>query len=127
ERIAGKKDYVGRMAGHAGDLCVLNELDRIRSTSVLRDARVGIVNVAIFIEHDVLEHSAEAQRLKDVRLVFWREVDRLRVAASFDVEDALIAPNVFVVANKMTFRISRERGFPRAAETEKQRRHACLF
>ena len=88
ERIAGEKDYVGRMARHAGNLRVLNELDRIRSTSVFRDARVGIIDIVVFIEHDVLEHSAEAQRLKDVRLVFWREIDRLCVAAAFDVEDA---------------------------------------
>ena len=127
ERIAGEKDYVGRMTGDAGNLRVLNELDRIRATSVLRDARVGVIDVAIFIEHDVLEHGAEAQRLENVRLVFRREIDRLCVAAAFDVEDAVIAPNVFVVANEMTLRIGRERGFSRAAETEEQGRHARLL
>jgi hypothetical protein len=34
---------------------------------------------------------------------------------------------VFVVANKMTLWICRQRGFPRAAKTEKQRRHTSLF
>jgi hypothetical protein len=81
----------------------------------------------IFIEHDILKYRPEAQRLENVRFALGREVDRLRVAAAFDVEDALIAPNVFVVANEMTFWICRQRGFPRATETEKQRRHACLF
>ena len=127
ERVAGEKDHVGRMAGDAGDLRVLDELDRIRAARVLRDARVGVIDVAIFIEHDVLEHRAEAQRLKDVRLVFRREVDRLRVAAAFDVEDAVVAPAVFVVADEMALRIGRERGLARAAETEEQRRRAGLL
>ena len=55
--------------------------------------RVGEVDVAIVIEHDVLQHRAEAQRLENVRLAFRREVDRLGVAAAFDVEDAVVAPD----------------------------------
>src|SRR3954447_12884710 len=127
ERIAREENDVVRMTRYTGDLRVLNELDGIRSTSVFRDARVGIINVAISSEHDVLEDSAEAKRLKDVRLVFWCEIDRFRVAAAFDVEDAVISPNMFVVADKMTFRIGRQRRFSCAAETEKQRGHARLF
>src|SRR4026208_1898122 len=122
ERIAGEKDYVRGMTGHTGNLRVLNEVDRVGPTSVFRDARVGIIDVTIFSEHDVLEYCAETQRLKNVRFVFWCEIDCLSVAAAFDVEDAVISPDVFVVANKMTLWICRQRGFPRAAKTEKQRR-----
>ena len=70
----------------------MNELDRIRAARVLRDARVGVIDVAVFIEHHVLQHRAEAQRLENVRLVLGREIDRLGVAAAFDVEDAVVAP-----------------------------------
>ena len=90
------------MTRDTGDLRVLNELDRIRSTSVLRDACIGVIDIALFVEDDVLEYGAEPQRLKNVRLAFWREIDRLRIATAFDIENAVIAPNVFVVTNEMT-------------------------
>ena len=115
------------MAGDAGDLRVLDELDRIGAAGVLRDARVGVIDVVIFIEHHVLEHRAETQRLEDVRLALGREVDRLGVAAALDVEDAVVAPAVLVVADEMTFRIGGECRFPRAAQAEEQRGCAGLF
>ena len=115
KRIAREKNHIGRMTRDTGNLRVLNELDWICAAGVFRDARVGVIDVSIFIEHHVLEHGAEAQRLKNIRLVFRREVDRLCVTATFDVEDTVVAPNMFVVADEMTFRICRQRGFPRAA------------
>ena len=63
-------------------------------------ARVGVVHAVVFIEHHVFEYRAEAQRLENVRLALGREVDRLRVAAAFDIEDAILAPAVLVVANQ---------------------------
>ena len=127
EGVASKEDHIGRMTGHAGDLGVLNELDRIRAARVLRDARVGVIDDAIFIEHDVLQHGAEAQRLENIRLAFRRKIDRLGVAAAFDVEDAVVAPAVLVVADEMTFRIGGERRFARAAQAEEQGGRAALF
>ena len=127
ERVAGEEDHVGRMAGHARDFRVVDELDRIRAARVLRDARVGEVHAVVFIEHHVLQHRAEAQRLENVRLVLGREVDRLGVAAAFDVEDAVVAPAVLVVADEMALRIGGERRLARAAEAEEQRRRAGLF
>jgi hypothetical protein len=50
----------------------LNKLDRIRSASVLRNACIGVIDISIVIKHHVLEHRAEAQRLKNVWFVFWR-------------------------------------------------------
>ena len=127
EGVAGQEDHVGRMAGHAGDLRVADELDRIRAARVLRDARVGEVDVVVLIEHDVLQHRAEAQRLEDVRLALGREVDRLGVAAAFDVEDAVVAPAVLVVADEMALRVGGERRLARAGEAEQQRRRAGLL
>src|SRR5215831_12194782 len=70
--IASEKDHISRMSGDARNLCVLDELDRIRATRVLRDARVRVIDVMIFIENDILQHRAEAQRLKNIRLAFRR-------------------------------------------------------
>ena len=48
-------------------------------------------------------------------------MDALRVAASFDIEDAVIAPAMFVVADQAAGRIGRERRLARARETEEER------
>ena len=117
---------VGWPATH-GIFAFCDELDRIGAARVLRDARVGVVDAVVVVEHDVLQHRAEAERLEDVRLALGREVDRLGVAAAFDVEDAVVAPAVLVVADEMALRVGGERRLARAGEAEEQRRRAGLF
>ena len=46
--------------------------------------------------------------------------DRFGVAATLEVEDAGVAPSVFVVADEPAARVSRERRLAGAAETEEQ-------
>src|SRR4030095_8244047 len=113
ERIAREENHIGWMARDTRNFRVLNELNRICATSVFRDARVGVIDIAVFIEDDVLEHSTKPQSLENIRLVFGRKVNRLCVATAFDIENAVIAPNVFVVTNKMTLWIGWECGFLR--------------
>lgn len=57
----------------------------------------------------------------DFRFLFGGEVDAFGVAASFDVEDAGVGPDVFVVANEFTVRVSGEGGFASTGETEEER------
>ena len=104
KRIAREEDDVGRMACHAGDLRAVDELDGIGAACVLRDAGVGKID-ADFLLHYVFQHRTKAQRLEDIRLVLWGEVDGLGVTAPFDIEDAVFAPAMLVVANQVAFRI----------------------
>ena len=115
------------MTGDTWNLGVLNELDRIRAARVLRDADVGVIDHSIFIEHDVLKHGAEAQRLENIRLVFRRKIDRLGVATSFDVENSVVAPAMLIVADEMAFRVGGEGRFARAAQAEEQARTRRSF
>src|SRR4051812_1558257 len=115
------------MAGDTRDFRVLNKFDRIRTARVQRDADVGVVDFPIILEDNVLEHRTETERLENIRLTFVRKVYCLRVATAFDVEDAVVAPDVFVVSDEMTLRIGREGRLPRAAESEEQRRHTALL
>ena len=57
--------------------------------------------VPVFIEDDVLEHGAKTQRLEMSGSDFRRQVDGLGVAAAFDVEDAVVAPAMFVIADQL--------------------------
>ena len=121
ERVASEENHIGRMAGCARDFRVVDEFDRIRAARVECDPRVRVVHAVVFIEHHVFEYRAEAQRPENIRLALWREVDRLRVAAAFDIEDAVVAPAVLVVADEMALRVGGESGLARAAEAEEQR------
>jgi hypothetical protein len=56
--------------------------------------------------------------LPDLGLGRLRETDRLRVAAALEVEDAIVAPAVLVVADQQPFGIGRERRLARAREPE---------
>ena len=56
------------------------------------------------IDH-VLEHRAEASRRRvDLRLGLGGEADHLRVAAALEVEDAVVAPAMLVVADQVPLR-----------------------
>src|SRR5580704_15959080 len=60
ERVTREENHIGWMAGQTRDFSVLDELDRIRAARVERDARVGVVHAAVFIEHHVFEYRAKA-------------------------------------------------------------------
>src|SRR4030095_11942151 len=92
--VAREKDNVGRMTGDTGNLRVLDKLYRVRASGILRDADVGVIDIAVLIEHNVLYHSAETQCLKNVRLAFGRKINRLGVTAAFDIENAIVTPDM---------------------------------
>ena len=84
--------------------------------------RVQVQLARVRIDRNVLEDRAEAVRGRvDVRLVDVAQADRLGVAAALEVEDALVAPAVLVVADQDALRIRAERGLAGAGEAEEDR------
>ena len=112
-----------RLAGAAGARSVRNEVERIGRTGVLGlRAVVEIGHAGVFVEHDVFEHRAEAVAGGvDLRLGFLRQLDALGVAAAFEIEDAVLAPAVLVVADQRAVRIGRQRGLAGAGQAEEDR------
>src|SRR5687767_6007683 len=88
--IGGQEDDIGGVTGHAGDLRVLDELDRVGAAGVLGDADVRIVNAAVLLEDDVLEDSAKTQGPENIRFVCRSEINCLGVATAFDIENAVV-------------------------------------
>ena len=102
---------------------IRNEFERIRGTGIfglrvvveVADARLGI-------EHHVFQHGAEAERRRvDLRLGLRRQLDALGVAAAFEIEHALRAPAVLVVADQRAVGIGRQRRLAGAGQPEEQR------
>src|SRR5262249_57432964 len=74
------------------------------------------------VDHDVLEQRAElVRRGVDLRLGLGREADHLRVAAILEVEDAGVAPAVFVVADQLPGGIGGERRLARTRQAREKR------
>ena len=122
ERIGGEEDDRARMAGALRRQRVRDLLELVRGARVLGLRVVVEVEDAALVHDDVLEHGAErARRPVDLRLRLGREADHLRVAAAFEVEDAVVRPAVLVVADQVALRIGGERRLPRAGEAEEDR------
>ena len=82
-------------------------------------ARVGL-------DHHILEDRAEPDRAEDLGLRVGLQADALGVAAALDVEDAVVAPAVLVVADERPVRLRRERCLAGAAEAEEERHVAVV-
>ena len=108
ESIASEHDDVGRLLGDvARNPGVGDVLDRVRASGVLRDTDVVVVGYAVNrVVNHILEDRAEADGSVDLGLLLRREVDALGVASTFDVENAIVGPNVLIVTNEFSMGVS---------------------
>ncbi len=97
-----------------------DRLQRIGAAGVLGDRVVVQVEASRRRVHDhVLEHRPEGVgRGVDLRLRVGREADDLGVAAALDVEDAVLAPAVLVVADQRPLGVGGEGRLARARQPE---------
>src|SRR5581483_6843760 len=99
ESIACEKNHIGRMSGNAWDLCVLDELDWVRAPGVLGDGCVGVIDIVVLVQNNVLQHGTKTERLKNVGLAFRCKINRLGITTAFDVENSVVAPNMLIVTD----------------------------
>ncbi len=103
----------------AGDQAVGDEFDRVAHPGVFGDGAVKEIEFpGLVVHHDVFDQRAEADRIVDLGFVFMGEVDALREAAAFHVEDAVAAPAVLVVADEPSVRVCGNRGLAGAGKAE---------
>ena len=114
------------MAAHLLRHRIRDEVERIRGPRVLGERFVvQIDDAGDRIVHDILEDRAEPVRAGvDLRLGLRGELDHLRVAPAFEVEDTVVAPPVLVVADQPASGIGGQRGLAGAGETEEEGRVA---
>ncbi len=123
EGVGGEHHHVLRLRRAAGARGVRDEVERVRGTRVLGlGAVVEIDHAGVFVEHAVLEHRAEARACGiDLRLGLLRQLDALGIAAALEIEDAVRAPAVLVVADQRAVGIGRQRGLAGARQPEEDR------
>jgi hypothetical protein len=91
------------MASDCGDLSVGDELERVGGAGVLSERNVVEVDLAgVFVKSNILKHSSELDGVVDLWLLLSTESDALGIAATLDVEDSLVTPDVLVITDKFT-------------------------
>src|SRR5712691_2827271 len=76
--------------------------------------------MSVRIDHHVFQNATEANRVPDLRLTEFGKTNRLGVTTALDVEDALVRPAMFVVADEPPFQIGRERRFSSTGKAKEQ-------
>jgi len=85
-------------------------INRIRYTCILCYALICEINLAVLINSNVLKKSVTSDCIVDIRLRILIKVDNLCVAATFEVEYAVIIPAVFIITDQQTLGICRQCG-----------------
>ena len=105
--------------GEAGNLCIVDELDRIGAASVFRKSCVVVVNNSSDrVEDGIFQNRAELDGVEDVGFFLSRQTDALGVASPLDVEDTSIAPAVLVIADECSLGIGGKSRLASSRKTE---------
>ena len=120
--IAGQHDDVGGLTvDNTRDLSVGDKLNRVGATRVLSDADIVIIrNSGNRAVDDILKDAAKFDGVEDIRLLLRRKVDALGVTSALNVEDTSVRPDMFVVTDEKTARVSGECGLAGSGKTEKE-------
>jgi hypothetical protein len=104
ECVTREHDDVARLAvDGAGYVRIRDKLNWIRAACVFRDANIVIVGgPRCGVVNHVLEDTAKADSVVDLRLFGCGEVDGLGVASALDVEDTSVRPDMLVVTDEQT-------------------------
>ena len=97
------------MATDTGNLGVVNKVNGVGHTRVLRNARiVKVHNMGPLVVDHVFQDRAETDGVVDLGLLLCRQTDGLGIATALDVEDAIVGPAMFIIAYQMAIGVSRE-------------------
>ena len=74
------------------------------------------------IQNHVLDHRTESNRMIDFRLLFFFQVDALRVASPLNIEHTVVGPAVFVIPDQLPRRVGRQGRLSGSGQSEEHRR-----
>ena len=116
--ISGQEDYVLCSRCRGTWLNVLDVLNRVRYASVLGSALVSKIDLAILINSYVLQESVSLDSAIDIRLGLRIQVDYLSIAATLEVEYAVVVPTMLVITDELTLWISGQSSLTSTGQTE---------
>src|SRR5258708_1839635 len=119
--ICREKEDVLRVPSDTGKHRIVYEVQWVGGTRVFRDRIIVIVgDFAFSIENHVLKDRTTPNCIPDLWLALLGEVNALRIAAAFEVENPRVAPTVFVIPDQVAIRVCGQSGLAGARKTKKQ-------
>src|SRR5207244_12356313 len=120
--IASQEENVSRMVAFSRSLAVVDEIDGVGGAGVFRNAIiVELRPMRVRIDHHVFQDAAETDGVPDLWLALSRQPNGLGIAATLEVEDALVRPTMLVVADEPPLGIGRQRRLAGARQAEEER------
>ena len=105
---------------------ILDVVNRIRYTCILRYALICKINLAVSIYRYILQQSVTFDSLVDIGLGFFIQIDNFSIATAFVVEYAFVVPSVLVVTDQLTFRVGRQSRLTGTGQTEEDSRAGAV-
>ena len=93
-------------------------VDWVGNTGVLGYALISEIDLSFFIQSNVLKQSVSLDCIVDIWLRLFVQVDNFCVAASLEVEYAVVIPAVLIITDQQTLRICRQSGLTCTRQTE---------
>ena len=120
EGIAGEHDDILGMTAEALPVGVSDMADGVGGPGIFGEGVViQIYAAGIAVKADIFQNGAETPGgLVDVGFGAGRQTDDFGITAAFDIENAMVAPAVFVIADESPGGIGREAGLAGAGEAE---------
>ena len=104
---------------------VVDEFNGVGPTGVLGLCGVMKIRYSFVVQHDVFQHRAVfTGGSENGGFVLFGEVDELGITSTFEVEYAVGAPSMLVIADERSLRVGRKRGFSGTGEPEED---GCVF
>ena len=109
EGICCQENNYLRNSAYAWNLRIVNVSNRVAYSCVLCDGVIIIIrNSCLRVDHYILHLAAETDCAVDLRLVLRIQIDTFCVAASLEVEYAIVTPSMLIVSDQLSCRICRQ-------------------
>ena len=99
-------------------------INRIRYTCIFCYALICKINLSVLIKSNIFKKRISLDRIVDIRLGLFIQVDYLGIASTFKIEDAVVIPAMLIVSNQKTFWICRKCCFSGSGKSEED---CCIF
>src|SRR5699024_422683 len=118
--IAGQKDNIAWMATGTGFRRIRDIMNRVRAAHILGISGIAVVGFAVAVQYHIFKDgSGHLGSGIDQRLTIFGKINCFSVAPAFDIEYAVFAPAVLIIADENTILIGGKGCFSGSRESKK--------
>lgn len=110
------------MAASSRELSAWNMFQRIANSCVFSNRYIIKINSSWLVRviFDILNNSTKLDSIPNFGFFLSAEIDGFSIASSFNVEDTLVSPDVLIITNQSSLRISTESSLTSTRQAEQE-------